>query len=437
MNFFVGKLFAIVVLMIWGSGCSDGKSVATFGTDKITLNEFRAAYTDVLRQTEEVDSDSLREWFLDGMIDKRLLASEALKSSVTFDESFQLQLSAYRDHCLREEYFRSVIQPKIKISDTSLDEIGVYLRQERRFRRLYFRDKASAKQAFRLIENGASFIVLENAVPYNINQPKFDGDLGWLSWEEMEFDAAMVGFRQKPGIVTRPIHTGFAWSILQITGVRNRNSSSVSSEIANRKFIRRVIERSIGEQFSFDYARSMPLKSMPRIESRTLNWVSERIAFGLARVPALGDLTRDMQLSDAELAQLEKTVQPRRNDVLAEINGQEMTVVQFVHALRYVPYSVTSKSVVLAMDYVIRDVLLTQKAKEIGLEKKSGSIPIKLQLFEENYIQGQYRIRLIADNARTIGNSTEEGEKVVRDAIDRLRKSVEIRKNSTLTNPFK
>lgn len=433
-KFFIGTLFAIFVLMIFGSSCSDGKAVATFGTGKITIGEFGVAYADFLSQTGESDSDSLREWFLDEMIDKRLLATDVMKSGVLLDESFHLQFSAYKDHCLREEYFRSVIQPKIKISDASLDGIGVYLHQERRFRRLYFHDKVSAKQAFSLIENGASFIALENDVQFDINQPKLDGDLGWLSWEEMEFDAAMAGFRQKSGMVTQPIHTGFAWSILQIEGVRNRLDTSENSKITNRKFIYHLIERSIGEQFSFDYARSIPLKSMPKIEYRTLNWVSERVAFILKRSPVLNDLTTEMQLNIEELSRLEKAIQPRQNEILAEINGQKMTVVQFIQALRYVPYSITSQSAFLAMDYIIRDVLLTQKAKEIGLEKKLKTLSIRLRLFEEDYVQNHYRMKLIPDarmpiETNTIGNGSQENEKAVRDVIDQLRKSVEIRKN--------
>jgi len=434
MNFFVGKLFAIVVLMIWCNGCSDGKSVATFGADKIMRNEFRVAYIDFLNQTGEVDSDSLREWFLDGMINKRLLATEALKSVVPLDQSFQLQLAAYRNHCLREEYFRLVIKPKIKISDASLDEIGVYLRQERRFRRLYFLDKNSAKQVFRLIENGVSFIVLENSVPSDINLPKLDGDLGWLSWEEMEFDAAMAGFRQKPSTITQPIHTGFAWSILQISGVRNRMDISDSSKIANRMFNHYLIEKSIGEQFSFDYARSMPLKSMPQIEYPTLNWVSERVSSILERVPALDDLITEMQLNGDELSQLEIAIHSRQNEILAEVNGQKITIAQFVQALRYVPYAITSKSAFLAMDYIVRDALLTQKAEEIGLEEKSKSFPIRLRLFEEDYIQNRYRM---AVEASAIGRGTQESEKVIIDVVDRLRRSVKIRKYLKRINGFK
>jgi len=433
-NFFVGMLFAIFVLIIFGSSCSDGKAVATFGTGKITIGEFRVAYADFLSQTGESDSDSLRERFLDEMIDKQLLATEVMKSGVLLDESFHLQLSAYKDHCLREEYFRSVIQPKIKISDASLDEIGVYLRQERQFRRLFFRDKMSAKQAFSLIENGASFIVLENDVQFDINQPKLDGDLGWLSWEEMEFNAAMAGFRQKSGMVTQPIHTGFAWSILQIEGVRNRVDTSENSKITNRKFVYHLIEKSIGEQFMFDYARSMPLKSMPKTDYQTLKWISERVAFVLKRSPVLNDLTTEMQLNVEELSRLEKAVQPRQNEILTEINGQEMSVAQFIQALSYIPYSITYQSVFLAMDYVIRDVLLSQKAKEIGLKKKLKTLPIRLRLFEEDYVQNHYRMRLIQDarmtiETNTIGNGLQEDEKAVRDVIDRLRKSVEIRKN--------
>ena len=195
-----------------------------------------------------------------------------------------------------------------------------------------------------------------------------------------------------------------------------------------------LIEKSIGEQFSFDYARSMPLKSMPQIEYPTLNWVSERVSSILERVPALDDLITEMQLNGDELSQLEIAIHSRQNEILAEVNGQKITIAQFVQALRYVPYAITSKSAFLAMDYIVRDALLTQKAEEIGLEEKSKSFPIRLRLFEEDYIQNRYRM---AVEASAIGRGTQESEKVIIDVVDRLRRSVKIRKYLKRINGFK
>jgi hypothetical protein len=83
-----------------------------------------------------------------------------------------------------------------------------------------------------------------------------------------------------------------------------------------------------------------------------------------------------------------------RNEKIAEVNGQSLTVGEFVAALSFVPYDALYKSYKSALDFVFRDMVITREAKSMALDR-SEDVRQKTRLYTEYMLQSKIRRALI------------------------------------------
>ncbi len=131
--------------------------MATVGSHKITLDQYKEAYLQVLKQPRAYDSAEIREKFLDELIDQYLLAEQARKEGMADQERFQLRLEAYRDKCLRDAHYKYVIQPRISLDSTEIKEIYAFTRQKRKIRHLFYPDSTTAESIYNLLSKGGDW----------------------------------------------------------------------------------------------------------------------------------------------------------------------------------------------------------------------------------------------------------------------------------------
>ncbi len=370
--------------------------VARMGGERITLEEFKTAYLEIIKQPNAFDSRALREQFLDEMIDRRLLSSEAKALGLAGDERLLYRVGANRDKNLRDAHFRKVIQPEIRYSESDLERSFAWMTEERHIRHLFTSGRAGIDSLHRLLQEGADWFELAHTTFDDPRLSETGGDLGWVAWEQMEYDLAMTAFSLPLMTPSGPVASSYGWHILQVVDWRRTPMISETRYQLQRDKARAVLERKLGDKAALAYVGKMMAERQIKIYPQSLRAVGQRLGLVLKRQPSTSDQLAVEQLSEAEMGEIESSLWEMRTEPLASIDGEILTIGEFIAALNYVPYHAVHKSMKTALDYVLRDRALSAEARRMGLER-DARVRIRTAQFEQNRLQMVMRQRLLAD----------------------------------------
>jgi len=383
-------------LLILVACSSKEPSVARLGKERITLEEFKTAYLEVVKQPNVFDSHELREQFLDELIDRRLLADEARRLGLAKDERLQYRFAAFRDKALRDLHFQQVIKPKIHFSETDLERSYAWMNEERRISHLFCASKPAADSLYTLLQQGVDWNSLAQRTFDDLRLAQSGGDLGWVAWEQLEYDLANTTFNLPLKTPSRPVASSYGWHILKVTDWRKTPLLSEAQYQLQRRNARTLLEQKLGDKAALAYIGGLMRDKKIRIYPASLRAVGERLGVILQRQPSTADQLHLEQLNEAEMGRIESSLWEQRREPLASIDGDILTIGEFIAALNYIPYYAAHRSMKTALDYVLRDRALSREAREMGLER-APQVRIRTALFEQNHLQMARRRSLLAE----------------------------------------
>jgi parvulin-like peptidyl-prolyl isomerase len=387
--------FAFLILMLLTSACSKKQSpiVAQFGNHFITLDEFRIAYLEVLKQPRVFDSRETRERFLDELINRKLLAHAARQQKLDTDEHLQYQVEAYQNKCLRDEHYQRIIEPKVKFDEKLLRQTFLFTQEQRRIKHLYFETKAQADSAYTMLRHGrASFDELATMIFKDTTLANSGGDLGWVDWDQMEYDLANVAFHAPIDSISQPVRSTYGYHIVKVVDWKKNPLISEDDYQQHRDHMANLLKLKIGQKIATDYIGRMMNKTKVQVRSDALRFVGEKLQQLLAK--PMAD-TAAMDWTPQEIESVQASLWDMRNEPMIFIDDETVTIGQFIAHLNYIPRSALKKSFKTALDFAIRDFKLTQEARALGLGQKSATVQMKTALFEEYRLQIMLRKKLI------------------------------------------
>jgi len=439
--------------------------VARFGDHTITMDEFRTAYLQVLKQPTKFDSPKLRVSILDELINRRLLADEARTLKLDNDERFQLKLETYLNKCLREAHYEYVIEPKVQIEDSLLREIYQYTREQRKVKHLFFAFKEQADSAYTLLQQGVSFDELAMMTFADSLLAHSGGDLGWVQWDQLDYALAMQAFRQEVNTYSQPVKSEHGYHILKIENNKKELFVTEDDYQLQRDKILHLVKSKMGDQFANEYIDQMMQSLDIQVRTQELEVVGKTLYQFVNR--QTGDSTKLPQdsLYFNEAGTIENDLWEIRDRPLFLVNGQSFTVGQFISNIPYMPSGILRKSLKTVLDYSIRDFQLTEEAKKLGLDNKSQTVHVKTKIFEEYLLQMMLRKKIIDDivvtddeikatyekltaskeNVKPYTNFKDELTSVVRrekrttevpNFINKLRTGLDIKKNTDIVHAY-
>lgn len=389
------KIFCVIVFLLITACSEDENVIAEFGDEKITLDEFKIAYLDVIKKPDVYDSKKLREEFLDELINTRILANEANRQKFQIGEKLQLRIDAYINKTLRTAHFDSIIRPKFSIEESNIEEAYLYTQEERNISHLFFTSSKQADEFHSRLKQGESFSNLAQEIFGESELGKSGGELGWVKWDQFEYDLAMTAFREPLDTFSIPVKSQFGYHIIKVNDFK-KNPLITRQQYEDRKNkAKYMLEFKLGEKYAFDYVEKMLKNAEVKIIPEVIMFVEERIEKNLTREPNKFDEMSEIQLNENEIARLEESIWDRRNDVISIINGREITVGELIGALAYVPYQVLQSSFKEAFNYTVRDFLITEEAQELGLQNNK-QVKLKAKMYEEYLTQLEFRRKLIS-----------------------------------------
>ncbi len=383
--------FAILILSFCSS--ENKEIVAEFGDQNITLEEFRIAYLDVIKKPDTFDSPKLRETFLDELINSRLLAREAEKQGY-YSERLQYKVNAYKNKALREAHFESVIKPEFSITEEDIQEAYIFTQEQRKISHLFADTKLEIDSIYALLKNGKSFEKIAGNLFNNTSLAKNGGDLGWVHWDELEYDLAMAAFRLPTDSNSGPVKSQFGYHILKVTDFKKKPLITRQEYEVYKQKAKSLLEYKLGDKYANEYINEILKKAEIKIDARTATMVRSKLKGIIKRQPDQYSPMSEMQLTNDEVRLIEKNLWDMRNETFATINGKKYSVVQFIGALNYIPYNIFYSSFKKSMNYAFRDFLIEQEALELGLEN-THKVKNKSNLYKEFLLQLKIRRDLI------------------------------------------
>lgn len=368
--------------------------VAKFGKHTITLEEYKTAYLELIKQPRVFDSKELREQYLDELIISKLLVDEASKLNFDKDELMQYKINAYRNKCMRLAHYEKVIKPKVKVEENDVEEAYLFTQEERKISHLFAETKEKADSLYMLLGKGVAFDSLAKRVFNDSLLANSGGDLGWVNWDQLDYDLAQAAFRQPVNLISQPIKSSFGYHILKVTDFKKKPMiSSYEYEIHKRK-AKYLLEYKVGEKIAYEYIGKMLKNADVIIYPKVLQFVNEKLSQKLKRKPNQFDQMRQLQLRDYEVRYVETNLWDERNQIMAVVNGKNYTVGDFMGELSFIPYDVVFSDFKKTFDFALRDFLINQESEKLGLQK-SRSVQIKTQLYRNFLVELEFRRKLV------------------------------------------
>ncbi len=386
-------LFILSLLQIFNSNDRDS-IVAKFGKHKITLEEFKIAYLDVIKKPNTFDSKKLREDFLDEMIAGRLLADKASDLKLDQNPVLQLRFNSYFEKCLRDAHFEKAIKPLIHIEEKDIEEAYSYTQEERNISHLFFKSEKQAESYYVMLQKGASFDSLAKIIFADTVLSNNGGSLGWVQWAEMDYDLGMTAFRLPVGRISAPVKSQFGYHIVRVNDFKKKPLITRQEYIIAREKTKYQLEYKLGDKYAFDYIENMLKQATVTLNPDIMEIVDNKLAEQFKRKPTQYDQMSEIQLNDSEINKLETSLWDLRNEAMATINGKPMTVGEFMGLMNYIPYKAIYNGFKSAFDYSVRDFLITDEAHGLGLDS-SAKAKMKFNLYKEYVLQAEIRKMLV------------------------------------------
>lgn len=388
------SVLGALVILCGASNPNRQAVVAEIGDERITLEEFWLAYLDYLKNPKAFDSPKAREQFLDELILTKVLAKEARKQGKDNDELLRYKIDAYRDKCLRDQHFDTVIRPKIRIEEKDVEDAYLFTQEERRLRHLFFKTEVEADSAFDLLQHGAEFDSLAAHTFSDSALAHTGGDLGWVDWDQLEYDLGMTAFRLNPPFISRPVKSPFGYHIVRVTDFKKKPLITRQEYQVHRRKAKALLSWKLGDKYALEYIREMFSHASIQFHPDVMGFVDKKLKDQFKRKPSIVDQMSEVHLKESEVRTVELSLWDVRHEVMATVNGHPYTVGDFVGAIVYVPYAAVYNGFRVAFEYAVRDFLLTQEARSMGLGKEER-VQMKIGLYRDFLLQLALRRELV------------------------------------------
>lgn len=379
---------------------TDDKVVAEFGKFTITLDEYKIAYLNVIKNPRVFDSKQLREEFLDEMIINRLLADEARKQKYNQSELFKYKTDSYFNKCLRDAHFETVIKSRVKITEEEIEEAYLFTQEERRISHLFAETKEKADSLYKLLKEGKNFESVAKELFKDSSLANKGGDLGWVNWDQLDYDLSLAAFRLPPHKISEPIKSQFGYHIIKVTDYKKKPLITRSEYELHRRKAKALLQFKLGDKYAFEFLDTLVKKAEITIYPNMLKFVQEKLANQFKRKPTQLDQMNEIQLNDSEVEKVRMNLWDARNETMAEINGEKFTIGDFISGLNFIPYEIVYGSFKKTVDIAFRDFLITHEAKMLELDK-SDFVKLKSNLYAEFLLQIELRKKMVRETNAT------------------------------------
>ena len=376
-----------------------GSVVALVGHDPIHSNisekDFVYSYELTPSLTANLKGLAAKKAHLDQMIDKKLMVLEGLKQDLDRDKQVFIPLKWYEEKAIRQQLYREAVGGKVKITEEELRDAFVKSETAVRVHHLPAKTWEDAMQFREKLLNGESFYDLARRAFKDSVLASNGGDLGYISFGDMDEAIEQAAFSLKIGQISEPVKSKWAYHIIKVDE-RTQNAILTENQFARsknklEKIIRRRKENRIADKYIKDFMNPRHV----RVYGPSILFLVDK-----AKQHENSSLPADApKLRDSEIGEIRNSVEQHLQEVIVEFDGGQWTIGDFLEKLKSVhPHArptMTSranlKDVVARM---VRDEFLAREGYRRGLQN-SEYVQEEVRRWKEDLVFNRMRQMLL------------------------------------------
>ncbi len=337
--------------------------------------------------------DALVKAHLNLLIDKKIFAQEGKKHG--FDKTPHVdKVIAWvkRDEMLRALYAEQV-RNKAQVSE---EEIKVAFFQgltSLHVHHIFVTTKQQAEQVRQALESGVPFEKIAAQTFHDSTLRANGGDLGYLTFSDMDEDFARAAFALKDGQISQPVHTKWGYHIIRVDDRRqmvfagqhelNQMRSKIVRELKEKK------EKKLAGQFVKNYMDKLDVKMV----NASFNILASRIKQIVVSANQMIPDYRPM-LGGKEIELMSDGLNAHLDDVLITFKTGQWTIREFIDKLRQLPMTKRPRldnPNMLRHDIgvMLRDEFLAKEARRRGLDKDLR-VQTEVKKWQEEFTFSEY-----------------------------------------------
>ena len=399
----VSNLILIILSIFAFSNCEKANVpesvVALVGNDpihgKISEKDFVYSYELTPSLAANLTGLAAKKAHLDLMIDKKLMALEGLKRGLARDEKVFIPLKWYEEKAIRQQLYREVVRGKVKITDEELRDAFEKSETTVRLRHLPAKTREDAMQFREKLLNGGSFYDLAGRAFKDSILASNGGDLGYVSFGDMDEAIEQAAFSLKIGQISEPVKSKWAYHIIRVEQ-KKRNAILTENQFARSKYrlgkiIRRRKETGIADKYIKDFMNPRHV----RVYGPSILFLVEK-----AKPHANSILPAEApKLRDSEIGKIRHSVEEHLQEVIVEFDGGQWTIGDFLEKLKLVhpdarPTMTSRANLKVVVARMVRDEFLAQEGYRRGLQN-SDYVKKEVQHWQEELVFNRMRKMLL------------------------------------------
>ncbi|HSW54767.1 MAG TPA: peptidylprolyl isomerase [Ignavibacteriaceae bacterium] len=228
--------------------------IATVGASEITIEEFRDRYEFMPHLNySNYNQDTVKKEFLYSLIAEKLWALEGAQKRFDTLESVQYSLESLRRLLIKDELYKTVVEPKIQISS---EEMNIGLQRVTVEFYVKIISTIDSTEIFNISDQlikGSDFdSVLSTRRENNLQQTPVRIVYGSLEDENVED----LLFGMRPGSISLPVKSGDGWFIFKLFSENQNPGINLSSEHA-RNMVKKTLQERKVQQVGGAYLDSL------------------------------------------------------------------------------------------------------------------------------------------------------------------------------------
>lgn len=233
----------------------DSQVLATVNGEKITEKDYQH-YLQLRQSRQEpiADKNKERETVLNEMIDRVLLAQQAVQQKLDQDPEVYYLVKRLRENVLVQASLRKMLKDQ-PIADDELKqrfekEAADTNKTEYQVRHVLLKNEDEAKEVIKQLKRGASFDTVAKQKSIDVQSGRQGGKLGWIH-EGMMVPEVFEAVTQlsKGKITNEPVKSDFGWHVIKVDDAREATIPTFEQFMADKQskanFYRRLQDEKI------------------------------------------------------------------------------------------------------------------------------------------------------------------------------------------------
>jgi len=357
------------------SPVTDKTIVATVDNRDISVHDFRLSYELFPYMFRPRGGFAAKKGQLDHMIQRILFAREAEKEGFASDPMVQNYIEYYRKQAAIKELYRKEIQDKVTVSVNEARQ--AYLKSLTKFhvRHLFAPSYREAADILKRLEGGEDWGTIARETFRDKKLAQSGGDLGWVSWGEMDENLENTIYHLKPNEISAPVRSRWGYHILEVLDVQKEAiPSEYDFQTHKKDFIHKIRVRK-ERKLAGQYVKKIMGPKHVVLKGKAFHYLNQQFQRIFGKNPK--KLPPYMpNIFDREIGQINSALQDHLTDTLLVFKGGYWTIGDFLQRLKDMPvmnrpHYENSKKLYNDIGVMIRNETLAKIALKRGYDRHS------------------------------------------------------------------